>query len=133
MIFGNWALPQEYLAIGTEIGERVGDATVKSHHEIGTVAYACECSVVDEFSDPGRALPLIERRIRNAGPVMRALLKANFARLDRTQRPRRAVYRLVFTRGAPPPGARAWPTTTTAGPATMYLEPVKNPSGGGGI
>ena len=65
--------------------ERVGDATVKAPPEIGTVAYACDCSVVDVFSDPGRTLPLIEKRIREAGPVMRVLLEANFSRLDRTQ------------------------------------------------
>ncbi len=75
----------------TEIGELVGDATVKSPPEIGTVAYACDCSVVDVFSDPGRTLPLIEKRIREAGPVMRFLLEANFARLDRSQRPRRGA------------------------------------------
>ena len=110
VIFGNWALPEQYLAMGEEIGERVGDATVKAPPEIGTVAYACDCSVVDVFSDPGRTLPLIEKRIREAGPVMRFLLEANFARLDRTQRPRRAEYRLVWTRdgtsAACPPGTR---------------------------
>ena len=96
--------------MGEEIGERVGDATVKAPPEIGTVAYACDCSVVDVFSDPGRTLPLIEKRIREAGPVMRFLLEANFARLDRTQRPRRAEYRLVWTRGSAPPGRPAWHT-----------------------
>jgi hypothetical protein len=134
VIFGNWALPEQYLAAGAEIGDLVGDATVKSPPEIGTVAYACECSVVDVFSDPGRTLPLIEQRIREAGPVMRFLLEANFARLDRTQRPRPAQYRLAWTRGGPPPDMPSWHMESPwTGAATIYLEPVAKPSGGGGI
>ena len=126
VIFGNWALPEEYMAIGEEVGELVGDATVKAPPEIGTVAYACDCSVVDVFSDPGVTLPLIEKRIREAGPVMRFLLEANFARLDRTQRPRPCQYRLVWTRDGSPPGPAAW-HTDRRGPAaaTIYLEPVE--------
>ncbi|MGZ6778242.1 MAG: hypothetical protein ACXVGO_04515, partial [Mycobacterium sp.] len=88
VVFGNWALPEEYLAIGAEVGDLVGDATVKAPPEIGTVAYACDCNVVDVFSDPGITLPSIEKRIDEAGPVMRWLLEANFSRLDRTQQPR---------------------------------------------
>jgi hypothetical protein len=132
VIFGNWALPHEYLAIGTEVGKRVGDSTVESHHEIGTIAYACECSVVDEFSDPGRALPLIDKRIREAGPVMRALLEANFARLDWSEKPRRAEYRLVWTRAAAPRGVPVWGANPVSGPAIMYLKPIKSRSSGGG-
>ena len=116
VIFGNWALPEQYMAVGTEIGDLVGDATVKSPPEIGTVAYACDCSVVDVFSDPGRTLPLIEQRIREAGPVMRFLLELNFARLDRTQRPRPAQYRLAWTREGPPPACPAG-TWSRRGPA----------------
>ncbi len=107
------------------MGRRVGDATVLAPPEIGTVAYACDCSVVDVFSDPGRTLPLIDKRIREAGPVMRVLLEANFARLDRTQKPRRATYRLVWTHEPPPAGLPAWHTDSPwTGRATIYLEPV---------
>jgi hypothetical protein len=134
VIFGNWALPEQYLAAGAEIGDLVGDATVKSPPEIGTVAYACECSVVDVFSDPGRTLPLIEQRIREAGPVMRWLLELNFARLDRTQRPRPAQYKLAWTREGPPPDVPSWHMESPwTGAATIFLEPVAKPSGGGGI
>jgi hypothetical protein len=134
VIFGNWALPEEYLDIGADVGDLVGDATVLAPPEIGTVAYACDCSMVDVFSDPGRALPLIDRRIREAGPVMRFLLEANFARLDRTQRPRRADYRLVWTLGAAPRGLPMWSTDSPwTRRATVYLEPIARRSGGGGI
>ena len=125
VIFGNWALPREYMAIGKEVGELVGDAIVKAPPEIGTVAYACDCNVVDVFSDPGITLPSIEKRIREAGPVMKFLLEANYSRLDRTQRPRSPEYRLVWTREGAPPGLPAWRTGSPwTGDATLYLEPV---------
>ena len=125
VIFGNWALPEEYSAIGKEVGELVGTATVKAPPEIGTVAYACDCNVVDVFSDPGITLPSIEKRIDEAGPVMRWLLKANFSRLDRTQQPRPPQYRLVWTREAAPAGLPAWHTESPwTAAATIYLEPV---------
>ncbi len=125
VIFGNWALPREYMAIGKEVGELVGDAIVKAPPEIGTVAYACGCNVVDVFSDPGITLPSIEKRIREAGPVMKFLLEANFSRLDRTQQPRSPKYRLVWTRKGAPPGLPAWRTGSPwTGEATLYLEPV---------
>ena len=125
VIFGNWALSSDYLAIGTAVGDRVGDATVLAPPEIGTVAFACECSVVDVFSDPGITLPLIEKTIREASPVMRFLLELNYTHLDRTQQPRPAAYRLVWTQGPVPDGAPAWSTNApTVGPATVYLEPI---------
>ena len=125
VIFGNWALPEEYMAIGAEVGELVGDATVKAPPEIGTVAYACDCNVVDVFSDPGITLPSIEKRIDEAGPVMKWLLELNFSRLDRTQQPRTPEYRLAWTRDGYPPGIPAWHTDSQwTAPATMYLEPV---------
>ncbi len=125
VIFGNWALPEQYLTIGDEVRDLVGDATVKAPPEIGTVAYACDCNVVDVFSDPGITLPSIEKRIAEAGPVMKFLLEANFARLDRSQQPRRPEYRLVWTRQNPPRGLPAWHTESRwTAPATIYLEPV---------
>jgi hypothetical protein len=125
VIFGNWALPEEYMAIGKEVGEIVGDATVKAPPEIGTVAYACDCNVVDVFSDPGITLPSIEKRIREAGPVTKFLLELNFSRLDRTQQARTPEYRLVWTREGAPPGLPAWHTESPwTAAATIYLEPV---------
>lgn len=125
VIFGNWALPEEYMAVGKEVGELVGDATVKAPPEIGTVAYACDCNVVDVFSDPGITLPSIQKRIREAGPVMKYLLELNFSRLDRTQQPRTPEYRLAWTREGAPPGLPAWHTDSPwTDAATIYLEPV---------
>lgn len=123
--FGAWALPDEYRSIGAAVHREIGDGTVLAPGEIGTLAYGCECSMVDMFSDPGITLPLIEQRIDQAGPVGRFLLELNFARLDRDQAPRTLDYRLVWTQGDVPPGVRSWPTDSPAtGPATLYLEPV---------
>ena len=130
VIFGNWALPGTTWRSVRRSASSSVTPTVKAPPEIGTVAYACDCSVVDVFSDPGSTLPLIEKRIREAGPVMRFLLEANFARLDRTQQPRCADYRLVWTRERPSAGLPAWHTGSPwTGEATIYLEPIsKYPS-----
>ncbi|MPQ99782.1 hypothetical protein GB931_18035 [Modestobacter sp. I12A-02628] len=123
--FGNWALPQQYVAIGADVGRIVGDATVEAPPEIGTLAYACECSMVDEFSDRGRTLELVQARIDEAGTVGQALLLANFTRLDRDQAPRPAEYRLVYSYDAAPPGVPSWPVSSPAtGDAVLYLEPL---------
>ena len=127
IIYGNWALPPDYLEIGADVSELVGDATVASTPEIGAVAYACNCSMVDPFADPGRTLPLIDERLAQAGPVTRFILEANFARLDRDQRPRPLDYRLVWTPGVAevPPGLPSWRTSApNYGPGTVWLEPV---------
>ncbi|MDX1882294.1 hypothetical protein [Mycolicibacterium sp. 120270] len=127
VIFGNWALPQEYIAIGTEVGELVGESIVKAPPEIGTVAFACDCNVVDVFSDPGITVESIEQRIDEAGPVVKWLLELNFSRLDRTQEPLTPAYWLAWSRDGFPPGLPAWHTNSPwTAPATMYLEPVRD-------
>ena len=121
--FGSWALPSEYRTVGAAVGQVIGDETVVAPPEIGTLAFACDCSMVDAFSDPGRTEPLVQQRIDQAGPVGRALLRANFARLDRSEQPRPAQWQLVWTQGPVPAGVRSWPTNSPAtGPATLYLE-----------
>jgi hypothetical protein len=123
--FGNWAEPAQYRDIGAEVGRLVGPDTVIAPPEIGTLAFGCDCSMVDAFSDPGRTLELIDQRIDRSGPVGRFLLSVNFAHLDRDQQPRPAQYRLVWTQGEVPAGVPSWPTTSPAtGPATLYLDRV---------
>lgn len=126
VLFGNWALPSDYLAVGRDVGKIVGNATVTAPPELGTVAYACGCDVVDVFSDPGLDLPLIQQRIAEAGPVGRFLLKANFHHLDRGRRPLQPTYQLGWTQGPVPAGVlRTWPTHAPGtGPATMYLQRI---------
>ncbi len=99
VIFGNWATPADYARAGRELGARVGSATVIAPPEIGTLAYFCQCAIVDAFADRGRVVPLIEERVAAAGPVVGALLEFNYRRLDRARRPRPAQYRLVWEPG----------------------------------
>lgn len=126
VLYGNWALPTDYLAVGRDVGKMVGNATVAAPPELGTVAYACDCDVVDVFSDPGLDVPLIQQRIDEAGTLTRFLLRANFHHLDRSVRPLKPTYLLGWTQGPVPPGViRTWPTHAPGtGPATMYLQRV---------
>ena len=113
VIFGNWATPSDYARVGRELGERVGTETVIAPPEIGTLAYFCQCSIVDAFADRGRVVPLIEERIAAAGPVTGALLNANYLLLDRDLQPRPARYQLVFERG-PATESGQWQTWSPA-------------------
>jgi hypothetical protein len=90
------------------MGAELGDRVVRSPGEIGTLAYACRCDIVDPFSDRGTLLPQVDQRIAEAGPVMRLLLRLNFANLDRPPAavPDRA---LVYEPGVPD---GRWPVTS---------------------
>ena len=124
LIFGNWATPRDYARVGRELGERVGPETVISPGEIGTLAYFCQCSIVDAFADRGRVVPLIEERIAAAGPVMAAILKVNYLRLDRDEPARPAAYRLIWEPG-PATQPEEWQTwSPSAGVGHFRLERV---------
>jgi hypothetical protein len=113
VIFGNWATPADYARVGRELGERVGGETVVAPPEIGTLAYFCECSIVDPFADRGRVVPLIEERVSSAGPVGSAILSLNYLLLDREVQPRPARFRLVYERG-PATSSEEWQTWSPA-------------------
>ncbi|MGY1652128.1 hypothetical protein [Geodermatophilus sp. SYSU D01119] len=104
----NWATAEQYLAIGEDLRTEVGDDVVRSPGEIGTLAYACRCDIVDPFSDRGTLLPQIDQRQEEAGTVMRLLLRLNFANLDRAPaaEPDRA---LVYEQDRPDGD---WPVTS---------------------
>lgn len=76
----NWATPAQYEALAARLP---AGATVLSPGEIGTLAWFCECRVVDQFADRGRFTPLLDQRLAASGPVARALLEANYARYER--------------------------------------------------
>ncbi|MEW2503070.1 hypothetical protein AB0878_21645 [Amycolatopsis sp. NPDC047767] len=116
-IFGNWATAADYAQVGREIGARVGGATVAAPPEIGTLAYFCECTMVDTFSDQGRVVPLVAQRIAAAGPVPGLLLRLDYHWLDRARRPRPVDYRLD------------WSWTPISGPDTWHL---RSPATGDG-
>jgi hypothetical protein len=70
-------------------------ATVVSPSEVGTLAYFCDCEVVDFISDPGRIEPLIALRAQQSGPLMRQLLRLNYAHHVPTA-PKPAEFELVW-------------------------------------
>jgi hypothetical protein len=98
VVFGNWAQPVYYRTVGGLLRERVGDALVQSPGEVGTLAFYCECNIVDMLSDGRFTVPPINERIDQAGPVVRRLLEWNYRNLDRDQEPPRPAYRLEWRR-----------------------------------
>jgi hypothetical protein len=121
----NWASPAEYERIGTEMRPLVGTRAVGSPGEIGTLAYYCECTIVDVFSDRGRAIELIAAREAQSGALGRTLIDLNYRHLDRTETPRATAFRLEFMRGVVPVAPGQWPVRHWAeGPGRMSLLPV---------
>ncbi|NIZ89828.1 hypothetical protein [Kineococcus rubinsiae] len=111
-VFGNFATPAQYRTIGLQVGKLVGDERVASPGEIGTLAYSCRCEIVDAFSDPAAVQGQIEERTQEAGPVLQALLRANYARRQHLeQQPVQQVMRWTAPGTEPPAGTRWWPTT----------------------
>jgi hypothetical protein len=47
VIFGNLASRADYERAGTAVAARVGDAGVMAPQEIGTLAYYCDCEMLD--------------------------------------------------------------------------------------
>jgi hypothetical protein len=97
----NWATPAQYRTLA---GRLPRGSVVISPGEIGTLAWYCDCRVVDQFADRGRFTPLLEKRLAESGPVERRLLEWNYARFDRPA-PVPAQYR-IDTRLVPPPGGQ---------------------------
>lgn len=124
VVFGNWASAQDYARVGRALAARVGGATVASPGEIGTLAYYCECAVVDPFSDRGRVVELLRRGTQRAGPLAAALLRVNYLWLDRTLTPRPVGYRLRYQSG-PGSGPATWQVYSAAkGVGHFTLVPV---------
>jgi hypothetical protein len=125
VIFGNWAGSTDYARVGTELGARLDGASVASPGEIGTLAYFCECAILDEFSDRGRAVALVEQRIATANPLMSLALRVNYHWLDTSAAPREPDYRLQYAAG-PATGPDSWQVRSAAkgvGHFTLTREP----------
>jgi hypothetical protein len=113
VIFGNWASAADYARVGGQLGPRLAGASVASPGEIGTLAYFCECAILDEFSDRGRAVALIDQRIATANPVMSLALRVNYHWLDRSVVAREPDYRLQYASG-PASGPDTWTVSSAA-------------------
>ncbi|PVZ09640.1 ArnT family glycosyltransferase [Actinomycetospora cinnamomea] len=105
-IFGNWASATDYLHAGTQLGRTLPPGqSVLAPGEIGTLAFGCECDIVDQFSDRARLMSIVDSRLATAGPLEGALLRLNFLHAERL--PVEAPDRQLVYETGPGPG---WPT-----------------------
>ncbi|HEX5813097.1 MAG TPA: hypothetical protein VFY38_13390, partial [Pseudonocardia sp.] len=119
----NWATAAQYQRMGEDLHRVVGAGAVESPGEIGTLAYYCDCAIVDAFSDRGRVIGAIEARER-AGGLGAALLRLNYAHLDRAQQPLPVDFRLRYEARTPPAGPDQWPVDHWVdGPGRIVLVP----------
>ena len=103
----NYATAGDYERVGRALRTRVGSATVASHGEIGTLAYYCRCEIVDVYSHRGEAVQLINHELDTASPVVKPILRLNYAWLDRDRKPPRLAYALSYRHG-PGSGRDVW-------------------------
>ncbi len=109
-IHANWARPYEYAEIGRELGNIVGDTPVHGPGEVGTLAYFCECTIVDRFTDRAVLADKIRQDRRDSLFYRLNYHGLNLATLD----PIKPGYWLVWRRG-PDPSGLGWDTTGLAG------------------
>lgn len=122
----NWASATQYQELGTELAAAMPGKTIESPGEIGTIAYYCQCAVVDQFSDRGRVIGKIGDREAGSDRVGAFLLRLDHRHLDRSVTPRPVDARLVYQKGLAPAGPSQWPADHWAdGPGRIVLEPAR--------
>jgi hypothetical protein len=92
-VSSNWASASEYAALAARVPS---GTTVETFGEVGTVAYFCDCTVVDRLSDRAQVADLLRAKRAAAGPVVRTLLDWNYHRF-RTGPSIHAMYKFAFT------------------------------------
>lgn len=107
---GNAALPAQYAAVGRDLPALIGNRAVRSPGEVGTIAYFCQCEVLDELSDRGIAMSILREREAHLGTVKRTLYDLNFLFLDKTIAATPVDFAIVY-RKAPPASEPYWPAT----------------------
>jgi hypothetical protein len=80
---------------------------VETFGEVGTVAYFCDCTVVDRLSDRAQVADLIRAKRAAAGPVVRTLIDVNYHRF-RANPPIHAVYKFAFAEDPTGISATSW-------------------------
>ncbi|WP_236790113.1 hypothetical protein [Amycolatopsis sp. GM8] len=120
--FGNWASATDYARVGQELATRIPPgAAVGSPGEIGTIAYFCDCRLIDGFSDQGLLGPQILQRIDQADPVTAWLFRLNYRYFDWSKHPVRLDYQLRYE-----PGPGPWQVFSVAkGVGHFILDPIR--------
>jgi len=108
-IASNWASVAQYQAIAANLPS---GATVRSPGEIGTLAYYCDCRVLDEFADRGYISLRLANRLQTAGPIERRVLELNFWNF-RSRQPQPLDWKIdtplvPVSSGTPPPMTGSW-------------------------
>ena len=106
-ITSNHASTMEYREIGEELASIAKGRKVETAGEVGALAYACDCQLVDQFSDRGAVDPAIAETKRRSGEIGRALLEMNFHNFDHSVVPASPDLVLATTHSTPPPTALA--------------------------
>ncbi len=124
-ITSNHASTTEYREIGEELSSIARGRKVETAGEVGALAYACDCQLVDQFSDRGAVDPAIAETKRRSGELTRALLEMNFHNFDHSVAPTSPDLVLI-ARGSPPPAALAsWTIDSPwVGTQRLYLIPA---------
>lgn len=105
-VFGNWASAADYINAGRGLGATVPpDQSILAPGEIGTLAFACRCDLVDQFSDRARLMSIVDSRLASASPLEGFLLRVNFLHAERE--PVEPPDRVLTYETGPGPG---WPT-----------------------
>ncbi len=103
-ISSNWASAAEYAALAAKAPS---GTTVEAFGEIGTVAYFCDCTVVDRLSDRAQVADLLRAKRAAAGPVMRTLLDWNYYRF-KAGPPIKPLYKFTFAEDPTGVHATSW-------------------------
>jgi hypothetical protein len=103
-VSSNWASASEYAALAARVPS---GTTVESFGEVGTVAYFCDCTVVDRLSDRAQVADLLRAKRAAAGPVVRTLLDWNYHRF-KAGAPIRPVYQFAFAEDPTGIHATSW-------------------------
>lgn len=125
-IHGNWAHPGEYRDIGTELGELVGDDPIQSPGEVGALAYFCECTLSDRFSERAWIEADILRRKEESW-----LMRLNYHFFDPEEHDTMGATRRLDWRRGPDPSERGWDGTGVTGSTHsrghFTIVPIKRP------
>ena len=112
----NWATPAQYRTIGLQLRNLVGSHGLEGPAEIGSLAYYCQCDILNSFSDRGQMLPLIDESRQESGSITRWLIDLNYHFLDKTSKPARADLAIRYSKLRPVEGTYWHVTSSWSGP-----------------
>ncbi|WP_037717532.1 hypothetical protein [Streptomyces sp. AA4] len=112
VIFGNWASSTDYARVGRELGARLQGKSVAGPGEIGTLAYYCDCQILDVFSDRSQVTMIVNKRLAEDGFFSKTILRINYHWFKRLPL-RKPDYRLLYDKG-PGHGPDQWTVYSAA-------------------